>query len=122
VFFSKKKYECEGWMIEEFKEKPIDMSVVELEDVYFKHLDITDNSRPFFVVDRKLKDGKFLVNIWKRRRSFDQIIHIFNPSFDAARVIDNTILTKDELAKDYFLVARKMEESTERANYEYFGL
>jgi hypothetical protein len=109
-------------MIKEFKEKPIDMSVVELEDVYFKHSDITDNSRPFFVVDRKLKDGRFLVNIWKRRKSFNRITSIFNPSFHAAKVIDNTILTKDELAKDYFLVARKMKESTERTNYEYFGL
>jgi hypothetical protein len=109
-------------MIKEFKEKPIYMSVVELEDVYFKHSDIADNSCPFFVIDRKLKDGRFLVNIWKRKKSFHQITNIFNPSFHAAKVIDNAILTKDELAKDYFLVARKMEESIERANYEYFGL
>ena len=102
--------------------EPIDMSVVEIEDVYCKHSDVTDNSRSFFVVDKKLEDDKFLVNIWKRPRSFDIRTMMFVPSLYYARIIDTAILTKDELARDYFLIMRRRKESKEIATYEFLGL
>ena len=85
--------------------KPIDITTVELGDVYYMKSDVTDNSRNLFEVVEELDDDKYLLHISKRPKSFCVRTQIYNPSLHLVRCVGKVIVTKEELKEDYFLVA-----------------